>query len=96
MKPEAVIAFFGVQWIQLDHIFDKLREPNSGDPKQILDVDDADPPQLHVVAGQFRAGPDQRLVTPFDFDHVVGDEAVAAGDEVEGTFAFPDAAIPDQ
>src|SRR5581483_4270337 len=58
------------------------------------DIDDADAADLHVVAGQLRAGADD--LAAIDQGHlgdVVGHEAVAALDQGEHAFAFADAAL---
>ena len=66
------------------------------DAEQILDVDDAEPAQLHVVARQLRTGADEdRFRSAPDLDGVVGDQAMAADDQIERALALADAALPD-
>ena len=53
-----------------------------------------EPAQLHVMARQLGAGADEnRLGAPAYLDRVVGDQPVAADDQVERALALADAAL---
>ena len=80
--------------LQADHELHALRRADGGDAVEVLDVDDPQPAQLHVMAGQVRRGPDEDVADAADLHHVVRDQPVAAVDEVQGTFRLADPALP--
>ena len=97
LEPQPVVRLSGLPGLELDHQVDRLALAHRGQAEQVLDVDDADAAQLHVMAQRLRAVADQLVVgiAP-DADAVVADQAVAAGDEVERRLALPHSAAPDQ
>ena len=96
VQPEPFVLARGIPSFQLHDQLDALGRSRRGDAEQILDVDHAEPAQLHVMPRELRAGADQdRFGAPPDVDRVVGDQSMAADDQVEGTFALADAAVAD-
>ena len=96
VEPEPLVLARRIPALELHDQLDALRRPRRRDAEQVLDVDDAEPAQLHVVPRQLRAGADQdRLGAAPDFDRVVGDQPVAADDQVERALALADAALAD-
>jgi hypothetical protein len=78
----------------LDDELHALRHPGRGDAKQVADVDYTEAPYLHVMASQFRTGADQvGLAAPPHLHRVVGNQAVAADDQIQRTLALADAAV---
>src|SRR5262245_36970998 len=59
VEAEAVVALAGLPRVELDRVLHELREPHGGDAEEVLDVDDPDPAQLHVIAGQLGPGADE-------------------------------------
>ena len=80
--------------IELHHQLDPLRGAGGRDAEQVTDVDQAQAAHFHVVTGQFgtRAN-DNRLGAPTDFHRVVGDQPVAADDQIQRALALADAAV---
>ena len=65
-------------------------------PNRSVTLIDAEAAHLDVMPRQLGAGPDQdRLAAAPDLDGVVGDQPVAAADEVERALALADAALAD-
>ena len=63
-------------------------------PNRSLTLIDAEAAQFHVMARQLRARADEDRLGPApDFDGVVGDETVAADDQIERALALADAAL---
>src|SRR5882762_6631606 len=95
LDTEPVVLDPVVPLDQLHHHLDLLAVPHRRHAEQVLDVDDADPADLHVVLDDLRAAPVDRAALPLLQVHdVVRDQAVAAGDQVEGQLALADAALP--
>jgi hypothetical protein len=83
--------------LQLDDQVDVRPLAHGGEAEEILNVDDADAAQLHVVAQRALAEADQLAVRVTLHRHpVVGHQAVAARDQVEGRLALPYPALADQ
>ena len=62
-------------------------------PKRAVNVDETDAADLHVVARQLVAAPDQHVVAaPADVHQIVGDEPVPALDQIEHALALADTA----
>ena len=81
---------------ELHHELDPLRRSRRRDAEQILDVDQSEPADLHVVPRQFRTGADdERLGPAVQIHDVVRHQAMAADDEVERALALADAALSD-
>ena len=65
-----------------------------GDAEQILNIDDAEPANLHVMPRQLGARADEnRFGAAPHLDGVVGHEPMAAHDQIERALALPDAAL---
>src|SRR6476646_9067308 len=80
---------------QLHDELDPLRRPSRGHSEQILDVDHAEPANLHVVTRQLGARThDERLRPTPELDGVVGHKAAAPHDEIERALTLADAALP--
>src|SRR2546426_5426172 len=86
------LVFAGrVPALELHDELDALRGASGGDAEQILDVDQPQTAQLHVVARELGARADQnRLGAAADFDRVVGHEPVSADDQIERALALAD------
>ena len=57
-------------------------------------IHNTDAPELHIIADQLRRAADQGMAAdPADLHRVVGDEAMAALDELKGRLALADAAV---
>src|SRR5690606_17508528 len=96
-EPGAVVVRAVVPLLELDDDLDALLLPDRADAEQGRDVDDADPADLHVMALELVAAPDEDVVAaPRDVDDVVRDEAVAALDQVQHALALADAAAADE
>jgi hypothetical protein len=96
VEPEPVVLLALGPLAQLDDELDLLGVAHGGDAEQVLDVDDAEATDLHVVADDAGAPPDDVGALPPDLDHVVGDQPVAAHHEVERGLALADAALAEQ
>ena len=95
-SPSRSYSRAGLPAFELDDQLDALRRARRRDAEQILHVDDAEAAQLHVMAGQLGTGADQdRLRAAPDLDGVVGDQTMAADDQVERALALADAALAD-
>jgi len=71
--------------------------PDGTDSEKGLDVDDPDPPDLHVMPLNLVAVPDDDVVAPASSEHqIVGHESMAPFDQVENTLTLSDAALPDK
>jgi hypothetical protein len=80
--------------LELHHQLHPLRCARRGDAEQIADVDDAEPAHLHMVPRQVGAGANQvALAAQPYFDSIVGDQPVAAYDQIERALALADAAV---
>ncbi len=76
---------------------DALRRSRRGYAEQIRDVDQSEAADFHMVPRQLRAAADQHgLLAASHFDGVVGDQPVAAHDEIERALALADAALAGQ
>src|SRR5712671_8009757 len=96
LDTEPVVLDPVVPLDQLHHHLDLLAVPHRRHAEQVLDVDDADPADLHVVLDDLRAASVDRAALPLlEIDDVVGDQAMAAGDEIERQRALADAALPE-
>ena len=81
---------------ELDDELDALRRARRRHTKKILDVDEAESADLHVVARQLRAAPEHERLRPApDLDGIIGDESMAADDEIQRALALADAAFAD-
>src|SRR5262249_582635 len=76
------------------HDVDLLSFTNRGDAEEIFDVQNAETADLDVVAKQIgRRAENEARRTPIAPHDVVGDQAMPAQPEVDGAFAFADAAF---
>src|SRR4051812_22769966 len=81
---------------ELDHEFDPLRRARRRDAEEILDVDDPDAPQFHVMARELGTCANQDgLGPPPDLNSVISHETLAADDQIERALALADAALAD-
>ena len=81
------------RWTEIKQALDAA----NGDPEEIGDEDDAQAPDLHVVADPLRTASAQPpLARRMQLDHVVRHQAMAARHELESALALPDAAAPQQ
>src|SRR5262245_47229986 len=71
VEAQAVVALPGLPRVELDDVFDELRQADRRHAEEVLDVDDADAAELHVVAGQLGAGAHELLAAALDLDDVV-------------------------
>ena len=95
-QPEPIVVTPRLPPLELHDELDALRGARRRDAEEILDIDDAEPANFHVMPRQLRTGANQnRLGAPPHFDGVVGDETMAAHDQIERAFALPDAALAD-
>ena len=95
VDAEAIVLALRIPALELHDQLDALRRAGRGDAEQIAEVDQAEAADFHVMARQLRtAADDDRRGAPPDLDRVVGDEPMAAHDEVERAFALADAALP--
>ena len=62
---------------------------HGGGAEEVLYIDDTQPADLHVVAGEGGAHSLKVTAELFDDHHVVGAQPVATLDQVEGAFALP-------
>src|SRR5215213_10500132 len=96
VEPEPIVLLTGLPVLQLDDQVDGRAVAHRGQAEQVLDVDDADAAQLHVVAQGAFAEPDQLAVgIALDRDLVIGHEAVPARNQIEGRLALPYPAVAD-
>src|SRR5687767_5141397 len=96
VETETVVCARGIPGCELDHELEDLFVANRGDAEEILDVDDAETADLHVVLDELRPEAVARVRRlALHADHVVGDEAMAAHDEIERALALPDAGLAD-
>src|SRR5437868_5960605 len=95
LDAETIVLDAVVPLDQLDDHLDLLAIAHGRDAEQVLDVDDPDAADLHVVLDDLRAASVDRPALPLlQVDDVVGDEAVAARDQVQRQLALPDSALP--
>ena len=74
-KP--IVFIVGVPVAQLDHQVDLFGVAYRGDTKQILDAQDAEAPNLHVMLEDFAARTDHDIGHPLaDLDDIVGYESM--------------------
>src|SRR5437870_5016428 len=74
IQAEALVFATRLPAFQLDDELHTLGRARRGYSEEILDVDDAEPAQLHVVSGQLRARTDENRFRPAaDFHRIVGD-----------------------
>src|SRR6202171_4055976 len=94
LDAEPVVLDLVVPLHQLHHHLHLLPLAHGADAEEVLDVDDADSPDLHVVLDDLRAAPvDAAALLALQIDDVVGHQSVAARDEVERQLALADAAL---
>src|SRR5260370_17640506 len=87
----------GIPFHQLDHQLDLLLVADRGDADEVLDVDDPQAANLHVM-------PDDRIpgavkatrLAAHHVDDVIGDQAMPSHHQVEGDLALADAALAQQ
>ena len=91
---EAVIGLFVVPRLEMDNQVNRRFRLDSAYAVNMAHVDYTDAAQLHIVADHFRRGADQRI-PPYDFDFncVVGNQAVAAFDKLQRSFTLTHAAL---
>ena len=96
VEPEPIVFALRIPAFELHDELDALRRPRRRDAEQIAEVDEAEPAHFHVMPRQLRAAADDdRRRAAADLDGVVGDEPMAAHDQVERALALADAALPD-
>src|SRR5260370_33860383 len=95
VQPGAIVLARVVPILELHHDLDAFLLPHRAHAEQRVDVDQPDAADLHVVPGDLDAPADQHVVAaPGDVHHVVGDETVAALDQIEHAFALADPRAP--
>ena len=94
LHAEAVIGFAVAPRDHVDDEVDVGAFLDRAHAEQLRDVDDADAAQLDIMLEYRRRGADQLMRRDlFDLNGVVGDQAVAALDELDGRLALADAAV---
>ena len=95
-RPSRSYSFFGLHFLSR---MTRSMGDSQGDrlePEDLADVDDPQAADLHEEPAEDRGPADDPAAgSRADLHHVVGDEAVAAGDQLEGALALPDAAVAD-
>ena len=92
LDAEPVVLLLFVPLDELDDELDLLGVAHRRDTEQVLDVDDAEAANLHVVLDDLGAAAVDHVGRPLaDLDDVVGDEAMAAQHQVERRLALADA-----
>ena len=82
---------------ELEDDLDLLPLADRRDAEEVLDVDDPEPADLHVVLDDLGARAVDRVGrASLHVDDVVGDEPVAAHDEVERNLALADAGLAEE
>src|SRR5438105_5008873 len=95
LDAEAVVLDPVVPFDQLDHHLHLLAIADGRAAEQVLDVDDPDAANLHVVLDDLGgAAVDGPALSLLQVDDVVGHQAVPAGDQVERQLALADSALP--
>jgi len=82
-----------VPTLEMNDQFQRHGHLNGARPEELFDVDDPKPTDLHIVADDLRAATHQNAVLALDFHHVVGDQSMAPGDELDGRLALADPAL---
>src|SRR5439155_2438607 len=59
VEAETLVFTRLIPAFELDDELDPLRRPGRGDAEELLDIDDTQPAQLHMMARQFGARADQ-------------------------------------
>jgi hypothetical protein len=96
VEAEAIVFTRRIPTLQLDDELDPLRSPRGRDAEQVLHVDQAEAPDLHVMPRQFRAGANQECFGPrAQFHRIVRHEAMAANNQIERALALADPAFTD-
>ena len=96
VEAEPIVLAAVLPALELHDELDALRRARRRDAEQVLHVDQAEPADLHVMPRQLRAAAEHERLRPAPQLHgVVGDEPVAADDEIERALALADAALPD-
>ena len=96
LEAKPIVFAIRIPALQPDHQFDALRCPRRRHAEQIADVDHPEATHFHVMPRQLGACSDhRRLAAPAYFDRVVGDQAMAADDQIERALALADAAVSD-
>ena len=97
VEAEPFVLARRVPSFELHDELDALRRPRRGDAEQILDVDQAEPAQLHVMPRQLRDTCRSRIVSARRRISTVSSATSRwpRTIEVERAFALADAALPD-
>ena len=94
LQAKAVVLLLLAPVLQFDHHVDGLGILHALHAKQGFHIDDPDAAQLDKVLGDVRSAADQSVVADLaDLHHVVGDQTVAALDQLQGRLALADAAL---
>ena len=97
LGAEPVVLVVRVPVDELEDDLDLLPLPDRGDAEEVLDVDDAEAADLHVVLDDLAAGPEDRLRRLALHVHdVVGHQPVPAHDEVQRDLALADARLAEE
>ena len=97
LQPQAVIELPGVPGHDVHHQVDADGVLDGTGTVEVCHIDDADSPQLDVIADQRRGTADEGAgADPLDLHGIIGDEPVATLDELHGSFALADAAFADE
>ena len=91
VDAEAIVVLALHPWAQLDDELDELEITHRVRPKQIANVDDADPPKLEMIA-EYRGRTTDDLVggQSSEGDLVIRDEPVTSLQERQGALALAD------
>ena len=93
IKAQAVVLLVLLPRVETDHQVEVLPLAHGGHTVEVLDVDDPDPTQLHVVPADLGTGAVQKRSDPANRHRVVGDETVPAKNEFQGGLALADPAF---
>ena len=95
VNAEAIVLFAVDPFDELDDEFDLLGIAHRRHTEQIFDVDDAEAANFHVMANHASTRAEHGIAFRPHMHDVVGDQAMAAHDEIERGFALADATLAD-
>ena len=97
LQTQTVVDHALFPQLQIDHQVDHLVVLDRRHAKQLAHVDDADAPQLHIIADQLRRRADQLARSDLMYFHsIVGNEPVAPLDQLYRRLALAHAALAQQ
>ena len=78
-QPQPVVLLARLPALELHRELHPLARPDRGHAVEVLDVEDAEAPDLHVVAGELGGVPHEGVGHALDLHHVVGHQPMARG-----------------